>query len=177
MIHNSEIIAIGFLLKPHGIKGEITMGVDRDIDITPLRCIVLNIDGIYVPFFIESYRPRSSESILITISGIDSEMKAVELCGKDVFALKDDLKAEATENKDSDGFYLSEFIGYKIQDKNGLHLGIIEDFDDSTENLLLIVKSQESSFYVPIADEFIVDINQDKQILIMDLPDGLINLN
>lgn len=176
MIQNTEIIAIGLLLKPHGIKGEITMHIDRDVDVASLRCIVLNIDGIYVPFFIDSTRPRSSESVLISISGIDSEVKAQDICGKDVFALRTDINSFTSED-DSNGFYLSDLIGYKLVADNGTYLGEVESFDDSTENWLLIVKNENTTIYIPIADEFIVGINNKDLVLTMSLPDGLIDLN
>lgn len=50
MIHRSEILEIGRLLKPHGIKGEITVELFGDIDMRALKCVVVNIDGIFVPF-------------------------------------------------------------------------------------------------------------------------------
>ena len=176
MILSNELTAIGILIKPHGIKGEITMRIDCDIDVESLQCIVLNMDGIYVPFFINSLRPRSSESVLITVSGIDTETKAQELCGKDVFALKADLQHLFTED-DSDGFYLSDLVGFSLKTDDNHILGVIEDYDDSTENWLLIVKNAQSTIYIPIVEEFIVDIDYNQRILTMNLPEGLVDLN
>lgn len=176
MILSTELTAIGILLKPHGIKGEITMRIDCNVDVATLRCIVLNIDGIYVPFFIDSARPRSSESVLITISGIDSEIKAKELCGKDVFTLRSDVQYDL-DSGDGDGFYLSDLIGFTLVTEEGQSLGVIESFDDSTENWLLMVRNEDEIIYVPVVDEFIVDIDHQQQILTMSLPDGLIDLN
>lgn len=176
MILSNELTAIGILIKPHGIKGEITMRIDCDIDVESLQCIVLNMDGIYVPFFIDSTRPRSSESVLISVSGIDSENKAQELCGKDVFALKKDLQDLFTDD-DSDRFYLSDLVGFSLKTDDDFNLGIIEDYDDSTENWLLIVKNAQNTIYIPIVEEFIVDIDYNQRILTMNLPEGLVDLN
>ena len=177
MILSSELIAIGILIKPHGIKGEINMQFDRDVDVSTLRCIVLNIDGIYVPFFVDSLRPRSSESILITISGVDSDVKAQELCGKDVFALRSDIQSNYSKENSEEGFYLSDLIGYTLIDEEDNKVGIVDAYDDSTENWLLIVKKANSLIYVPVADEFILDVDNEKQIIYMNLPDGLMDLN
>lgn len=176
MILSNELTAIGILIKPHGIKGEITMRIDCDIDVESLQCIVLNMDGIYVPFFLNSIRPRSSESVLITVLGIDSEIKAQELCGKDVFALKKYLQDLFTDD-DSDGFYLSDLVGFSLKTDDDFNLGIIEDYDDSTENWLLIVKNAQNTIYIPIVEEFIVDIDYNQRILTMNLPEGLVDLN
>ena len=176
MILSNELTAIGILLKQHGIKGEITMRIDCDLDVESLQCIVLNMDGIYVPFFIDSTRPRSSESVLISVSGIDSENKAQELCGKDVFALRTDLQQFYTDG-DSEGFYLSDLIGFTLITGENQELGVIEDYDDSTENWLLIVKNEKNTIYIPIVEEFIVEIDYSQRILTMNLPEGLVNLN
>lgn len=176
MIGSSEIMPIGSLLKPHGIKGEITMQVDADIDLRELRCIVLDIDGIYVPYFIDSVRPRSSESVLITISDIDTDEKAQEICGKEVFALKSDVPA--ADGIDEDGFFLSDLVGYNINSTENELIGEIIAYDDSTENVLIVVRSLAGkTIYIPIADEFIDGIDPDKRIVMMNLPDGLIDLN
>ena len=64
MIVESEISVIGRTLKPHGINGEIAATIDAPVNLDSLQCIILDIDGIYVPFFIRSYRYRGSEAVL-----------------------------------------------------------------------------------------------------------------
>ena len=59
MILRDELIAIGRYNKPHGVAGEISATIDVDIDtLKELSCLVSDIDGIFVPFFVNSCRPR-----------------------------------------------------------------------------------------------------------------------
>lgn len=58
MITNPQITNIGKLIKPHGINGEIVISTDYDIDLSTVKCIIINIDGINIPFFINSIRSR-----------------------------------------------------------------------------------------------------------------------
>ena len=60
MITPDILTSIGTFFKPHGIKGEISATLDYDIDPSELRCIVLEIDGIIVPFFVDSRRPKGA---------------------------------------------------------------------------------------------------------------------
>ena len=76
MITNSQISNIGKLVKPHGVNGEIVVTIDCDIDLSTVKCIIINIDGINIPFFISSIRPRGKESYLIIIDGINNETDA-----------------------------------------------------------------------------------------------------
>ena len=57
MKRREDVYKIGRLGKPHGVKGEISFNFDDDIfDREDADYIILDIDGILVPFFIEEYR-------------------------------------------------------------------------------------------------------------------------
>ena len=61
MIRRDEVYKIGKLGKPHGVKGEITFAITDDVfDRVDAEYLVLDIDGILVPFYLEEYRLRIS---------------------------------------------------------------------------------------------------------------------
>ena len=54
MITREELIRIGRFNKPHGVKGELSFTFTDDVfDRTECSYIVCEIDGIFVPFFVE----------------------------------------------------------------------------------------------------------------------------
>lgn len=172
MITDKEIIEIGKLIKPHGINGEIVATIDFDIDLAALKCIIIDRDGIYVPFFIKKIRSKGKGSILITIDGVENELDASLICGNSMFALKHDCPIDT----DEDGFYATDLIGFKVQEGNEV-IGEIIDIEDSTENALFIVKHPgEKILYIPIVDEFIISISTETSTIEMDLPSGIIEL-
>ena len=60
MIKQEEVYKIGRLGKSHGVKGEVSFQFDDDIfDRVDADYLVLDIDGILVPFFMEEYRFRN----------------------------------------------------------------------------------------------------------------------
>ena len=62
MIKPEEVYRIGRLGKAHGVKGEVSFQFDDDIfDRTDCDYLILEVDGILVPFFIE----KESRSILL----------------------------------------------------------------------------------------------------------------
>lgn len=180
MITRAELIPIGHTIKPHGINGEIATAIDADIDLKELRCVVMDIDGIYVPFFVTSSRARGTEAVLLLIDGVTNEREAKELCSKTVFALKSDIKEaeEDSEDENADGFYAEDLIGYNVITDDGNALGEITDVDSSTDNLLFIITPQsgENAIYIPVTDDFITAIDQDSKVIEMSLPDGLLEL-
>lgn len=180
MITRAELTPIGHTIKPHGINGEIATAIDADVDLKGLRCVVMDIDGIFVPFFITSSRARGSEAVLLLIDGITNEREAKELCPKAVFALKSDITEaeEYKEDENADGFYAEDLIGYNVITDDGNALGEITDVDASTDNLLFIITPQSGGnvIYIPVADDFITAIDTDSKTIEMSLPDGLLEL-
>ena len=60
MIKDSDVYKIGRLGKAHGVKGEVSLQFDDDIfDRVDADYLVLDVDGILVPFFIEESAPTA----------------------------------------------------------------------------------------------------------------------
>ena len=60
MIRRDEVYKIGRIVKPHGLKGEVSFSFSDDIfDRTDSEYLICDMDGILVPFFMEEYRFRS----------------------------------------------------------------------------------------------------------------------
>ena len=174
MIRREDIIEIGQFAKPHGINGELTATIDYDgLDITQLRCIFCDIDGIPVPFFVESERPKGS-SVLLTIEGITDERQAAMLSLKPIFALRDELDIE--EDDATDGWYAEALIGFTVTEGDST-IGKITAIDTSTINYLFLVERPDGSdVRIPVADEFVIAIDEKDRIIEMDLPAGLLEI-
>lgn len=177
MITREELIAIGHYNKTHGVAGEISATIDVDIDVVKeLSCLVSDMDGIFVPFYVNSCRPKTSETILLTIDGIGNEQEAASLVNHDIYALKREFRLE-TEEADADGYPLDFFIGYELRDADGTRVGTITGVDESTENAIFIVDRDGDEVMVPATDELIVEFDIDNNLMVMDLPEGLLDLN
>lgn len=177
MITREELIGIGYYNKPHGLSGEISATVNVEIELLEtLTCLVSEIDGIYVPFFVSSFRPKTSETVLLTIDGIDNEQEASRLVNHEIFALKRDYRQES-ENEDADGYPLDYFIGFELLDSDRNRVGEIVDVDEQTENAIFIVEDDDREIMLPANDELIVQFDLDKKEIVMDLPQGILDLN
>ncbi len=177
MILRDQLIAIGQYNKPHGVTGELSATIDVDIDVLQsLSCLVSDVDGIFVPFFVKACRPKTAETVLLTIDGIGNEREAARLVNREIFALKEEFRRES-EDADADGYPLDFFIGFTLNDADGNMVGEIVDVDENTENAIFIVDRQGDEVLVPATDDLIVEFDTDKRIMVMDLPQGLLDLN
>lgn len=178
VIRLTELAEAGHFNKTHGIKGEISATLDIDIDLDEVKCIVISVEGIFVPFFVNSCRPKTADTCLLTIDGIDSEAKARQLVNRPFYILRSDIPDDPDGDDDDEGLYASDLIGFKVTDTSLGDVGTITGINDSTQNVLFIIETADGKeIYVPVADEFIEEIDSDSKTVRTDLPEGLVSLN
>ncbi len=176
MIKKENIFQIGKIIKPHGLQGELSFEFSTDIfDEVEIPYFICEIDGIFVPYFIESYRLKGDDTGLIKFEGIDSDKDAKELSKTNLYLeralLPSDLSSEDIQSID---FY----IGYRIIDQNENIIGEIISFDDSTENILFnILSNSDTEILIPACDDYILEIDDSARIIRMEIPDGLLELD
>ena len=168
MIKNEEVYKIGRLGKSHGIKGEISFQFDDDVfDRVDADYLVLEIDGILVPFFMEEYRFRSDSLALVKFCDIDTQERASELTGCDVYFPRDLADEDDTPT-------LASLVGFDlVEASNNKKVGTIASIDDSTANILFEL---EDGRLVPATDDLITDINTKDRTIKMEIPEGLLEL-
>lgn len=173
MIRHEDVYRIGTISKAHALKGEVVFNFTDDIfDTTDSEYLIIEVDGILVPFFISEYRFRSDMSALVKFEDIDSVDQAQTIIGCDVFFEKS--KAQAADQEEMS---LSYFVGFQMTDLQGQDLGTIVDFDDNTENWLFIIRKPDGQeALIPAHEQFICHIDHDAKTMTMDLPDGLLDL-
>lgn len=179
MIRLSEIAEAGHFNKAHGIKGEMSATLDFDLDLNDVRCIIVAVEGIFVPFFIKSWRPKTADTCLLMLDGIDTDMQAQEFNNRPFYILRSDIPEDDEDDyDDGEGFYASDLIGYRICDRHLGDIGIISDINDATQNVLFLITTDTGNeIYIPVADEYIEEIDNENETLHTSLPDGLIDLN
>ena len=169
MIKQEEVYRIGRLGKTHGVRGEVSLQFDDDMfDRVDADYLVLELDGILVPFFIEEYRFRSDTVALIKFEDVDTQQRANELTGCDVYFPR------ALAANDEGDVSLSLLVGFDLVEANGgTTIGRIAAIDDTTANLLFEL---EDGRLIPANDDLIRDIDTKRKTIKMEIPEGLLEL-
>jgi len=171
MIFPENVVQIGQLLKPYGIKGEMLLLFDRksysDIDTS---YYFLEIDGIFVPFFVEEMCFTSDVTARIKFEDVDDVDTASRYSDLRVYLPKESVKIINDKTVTKWDF----FVGYAIMDQTLGELGVIDAVDDSTMNVLFVVTKNDREYLVPATEDFILEIDEPRKILHVDLPQGLI---
>ncbi len=169
MIKQEDVYKIGRLGKAHGVKGEVSFQFDDDIfDTADADYLILDIDGILVPFFMEEYRFRNDSLALVKFCNVDTQQRASELTGCDVYFPRS-MADEASE-----GPSLAMLVGFDIVEAStNEKVGTIAAIDDTTQNILFEL---EDGTLIPASDDLITDINTQQQQITMNIPEGLLDI-
>ena len=173
MIRKDDVYKIGRLGKPHGVKGEITFAISDDVfDRVDADYLVLDIDGILVPFYIEEYRFKNDENVLVKFEDIDTQEQARNYTGCDVYFPRH------LSDSDGESMTWAEIIGFTLEDATtGKTVGVIDSVDDSTINLLFEVTAPDGrDLLIPASNDLIEGVDADRKIIKVSLPQGILNL-
>ncbi|MDO4190308.1 MAG: 16S rRNA processing protein RimM [Bacteroidales bacterium] len=169
MIELQSLLPIGKFTKPHGLKGEVALSLTADFDVEACECVIVPIEGIPVPFFVNDIRGKGLETLLFSIDDIDTADKAKMLCGPTVYV---DKSLALSDEDDNDVMPVDMLIGFRMIDKHAGDIGVITDVDTSTPNVLLLVDDK----MIPAADEYIVALDEKNRRLEVELPEGLLDI-
>ena len=178
MIRKEDIVAIGKFQKTHALQGELNAIVDVQEDYAEDdKPFIVDVDGIYVPFYIESIRPKGSTSYLVQLAGVDSQEEAQQFVNKEIYAMRSDL----IDYFETDGETFvdpDDIEGYEVVDSRLGDLGKVKEVNDATANVLLVVDTPDGDeLLVPFVDEFVEEIDQDNKRIVVSLPEGLLEIN
>lgn len=168
MITRDEVKYIGYLSRTHGKQGAIQCQTESELlaEVDP-DWIVLELDGILVPFRLDDWRQKNAEAFILTLHEIAEEQQAAQMCGAKVYLLLRDISEETAEEM----MTMRDLIGFQVIDLHEGELGRIEDVDESTINTLFLL---EGGAVIPAHDDLVADINYDTRQIFLDLPEGLL---
>lgn len=173
MIRPDDVFYIGRLGSTHGLKGELTFRFTDDIfTADDCKYVVCDIDGLLVPFFLEDWRIRSSETAIVKFEGYDDVNTVQILQNADVYYPKAAVRSER-------GGLTSWKVltGFAVSDVEAGSLGIVTEVDDSSANTLLVVDTPSGKELVlPVHPDLVAGLDINARTLMLRLPDGLLDL-
>lgn len=163
---------IGTVLKTKGLKGEMQLYMDYDgVENINITSMFLDIAGKLVPFFVESIKHNQKNSAYLYLEDIDTIEKASALVRKDIY-----LPNKAKPKKRKEDFGLKDLKGFIAVDINEGELGEITDIHEFPQQLIAAVTYKNNEVLFPLNESIILGIDRVKNIVTVDLPDGLLDV-
>jgi 16S rRNA processing protein RimM len=166
-------ILLGRIIKVNGYKGAVTVKLEKIFseNIPQMESVFLEIEGRPVPFSISDSEYSGADILKLKFEGYDSIEKISEFTGCRVF-LTSGIPAE--NNTDD----IQSLIGYNVLIQKDILLGTItEVIPNPGQWLLNIVSAKDKDILIPFHEHFIVSIDKKKKIIVMEIPEGLTEIN
>lgn len=172
-MRKEECFYLGKIAKKFSFKGEVLAYLDTDEPelYENLESVFVEYNKHLVPFFIESSSLHKNDFLRIRFEDINTEEEADAMMGNDLY-LPLQLLPKLSGNK----FYFHEVIGFEVEDQRLGVVGKIESINDTTAQPLFEVLNGDVEILIPMIDHFLVKIDRENKKVIMDLPEGLIEM-
>jgi 16S rRNA processing protein RimM len=172
MAYNKHIL-LGRIIKTYGFRGGVTVKTEKIFsdNIPEMESVFLEIEGRPVPFFIEYSEQAGPDILRMKFEGYDLTERIVEFVNCKVY-LTDNRFSEKIEDD------LQLLQGYRVITDKSQNIGIIKEIIHNPGQILLDIRSESGKdMLIPLHDDLIQEINNDQKILVMILPEGLIDIN
>jgi len=172
-MQKEECFFVGKIVKKFSFKGEVLVKLDTDDPeaFTEMESVLVEHRNNLIPFFIQKSALHKSELLRIKFEDIDTEADAESLLGSDLY-----LPLDLLPKLEDDQFYFHEIVGFKIIDQQFGEVGIVTGVNDMTAQALFIIDRQGTEILIPMNDEFIIKVDKLHKEIILNCPDGLIDL-
>ncbi|MBO5135537.1 MAG: 16S rRNA processing protein RimM [Bacteroidaceae bacterium] len=176
MIKKEDVLQIGYISKYRGISGEVEITfTDNVFDEGDSEYLVFLLDGLFVPFFWEEYRFKNNDTAIFKFEEINSEAEAKKFVKTPVY-----YPTQFIPETDILRSWKS-LVGFAIHDLHKGCIGEVSAVDDSSANILLYISTnthgEEKEIIIPFHDDFLVEYDIKQHSILLDLPEGLLNLN
>jgi 16S rRNA processing protein RimM len=166
-------ILLGRITKISGYEGAVAVKLEKSFieNIPNLESVFLEIDGKPVPFFISDSDYSGADILILKFEGYGSIEKVNQFTGSRVYLTTGRFKKSHKKNPMS-------LKGYKVLAQNKDLIGIITNIiPNRGQDLLAIISPDKKEILIPLHEDFIVNIDHTENIIVLDLPDGLMDIN
>tara|TARA_R110000868_G_scaffold114364_1_gene306547 strand:- start:28986 stop:29513 length:528 start_codon:yes stop_codon:yes gene_type:complete len=164
---------LGKIVRKYSFNGELLIKLETDQPelYEGLDAVFIDYRNTFIPFFIESSQLHKSNLLRVQFEDVTTEADADSLLKSDVY-----LPLEFLPKLEGNKFYFHEVIGFTIEDKTHGHIGTIRGVNDTTAQALFETEKDGKEILIPIIDEFIVTVDRKKKNILVNTPEGLIDL-
>ena len=172
-IPKADCEKVGFIRKTHGVFGELVLEFEPHFEtsIENADRFFVELEGLLVPFFLmeDGFRFKTDSTAIITFDGVDSEKYAKRMTGSSVFLFKTEIIVSPDELTDS------ELINYLLIDELLGEMGLIDQVDNYSGNIVFTVNYKGKELLVPFNEDFLLSLDKSNKIIKLRLPEGLLD--
>jgi len=171
-LKNNDLVALGKILRSQGRDGHLKLRLnEKGLPGPDCATIYLRRADGFEAFSVESLT-LDRNAYFLKLKGIDTLAGADALTGLDVFVAEADFR-----RLEGGRFYDFEVIGCRVVTRDGTEVGEVAGILPAGGPVLLVVRRKDGDVYVPFTDTICVKVDPEAKEILIDPPDGLLELN
>ena len=169
---HEEAFYIGYITKTKWLKGEVQLYFEYDEpELLDLDVVFADFNGKMVPFFVSVCKMQPNNTGNIYFDDIDHIDKAQPLLKKKIY-----LPLNKMPDRSDDDFHYNDLKGFIVSDETKGELGEIIEINEYPQQFVATISYQNKEIMFPLNEDLIVEIDEDEGTLLVDLPDGLLDI-
>jgi len=161
-----ELTQVGYFSKTQGTKGELALKYNVDFFVEEVNAIFIETVTGKAPYFVKEIK-QNNANLIVGLEDIDSIEKAKTLVGKAVYI---NSKFIDTSNEEFN------WIDFEVIDHLHGNLGKIIEVNNNAHQLLVTINYKTKEIILPLVEELIEKIDEEKKQIFYKSPEGLIDI-
>lgn len=164
--------SIGKLAASFGVKGEMILkhSLGKKTSLKGLEALFIEIKkDELLPYFIVEAKGKSTDETFIKLEGIDSREEAQKLLQKQIWLTEEEFQKHTAKSAPL------SLLGFHIVD-NGNDLGEILEIIEQPHQLLCRIDWKGNEALIPLHEQFIQKIDKKNKKVLVELPEGLMDV-
>ena len=168
----TQYFKAGKLVAVHGLKGELVLKheLGKKSSLKDVKAVFIeDKKDSFFPWFVQSTRIKNETEIYLKLETIDTREAAAKLSPKEIWLTEDDFKRLSAKSAPAN------LLGYTIIN-NKEKLSEILEVIEQPHQLLCRLELNQKEVLIPINERFLKKIDHKKKEVIVELPEGLLNI-
>ncbi len=168
-----NLISVAKLRKPHKVSGAFRFIFLREprTELLPSH-FMINLKGQYLPFFVKSFEILSEQDGIIQFEEITTPEQARAYNGMELYL--DEKTAHKYFRPGVEEFAF--LVGYQLLNAEGKGCGTIKGIIETPMQVFIELQTAEAECLIPLAEDWVIDLDKKKKILQLDFPEELLHL-
>jgi 16S rRNA processing protein RimM len=167
-----DYIHIGKIVATFGVKGEVLLvhGLEKKSNFKGVEVLFIEeTKNSYLPYFIQTAKAKDATETYVKLEGVETKEAAHRFVQKQVWLHQEEFQKVAGKRS------MIGLLGFAIIDKDN-NIGIVEEVIEQPHQVLLRTSCNNKEAYIPLHEETLLKIDRKKKEVLVDLPDGLLDI-
>jgi 16S rRNA processing protein RimM len=169
-----DMVTVGRVIRPHGLRGDVVISPDTDFveeRFTPGATIWTRSDAGDQALTIATARVHGGRAV-VGFAGVTRIEDAERLAGLELRVPEETLQPLPEHT-----YYQHQLVGCRVEDASGAPIGTVTRVEGGVGASLLVIEAQRGEILVPLTLAICTEVDVVAKRIRIDPPEGLLDVN